>query len=168
VRGLNNRGDITGNFQLSANDPGTGFITPRYYGQPITFKAPDPTTTAPAPEAVNDLRPVVGWCCTSFCFHGFLRTPSGKFIDIVFLGSILTRAFGNDCGVIVGRYRLADNSRHGFYGRYGHLQSLDVPSSIDTTADGINNEGRIVGQFIDSNGTPHAYVTSKVDGAGCE
>jgi hypothetical protein len=169
VRSLNNRGDITGNFQLSANDPGTGFITPRY-GQPITFKAPDPTTNSLAPEAVNDLRAVVGWYTTpSFPFHGFLRTPSGKFIDIVFPGTNFTRAFGiNDCGVIVGRYRSADGSRHGFYGRYGHLQSLDVPGSVDTTADGINNEGRIVGQFIDSGGMPHGYVTSKVLGAGCD
>jgi len=169
LRGINNRGDITGTTATSSpSDPGTGFIVPRGR-DPISFAGPFPAAAGLAVEAINDRRAVVGYSVfDNSPARGFLRKPDGSFVEIALAGAGPNRAFGiNDCGVIVGWYAMA-GVLHGFYGRAGNLQSLVVPGASATQAFGINNEGRISGAYADANGAWHGFITGEVDGALCD
>jgi hypothetical protein len=48
--------------------------------------------------------------------------------------------------------------RRGFLLRHGRFTFIDVPGALGTDADGINNEGDIVGGYDGPDGKHHAYV----------
>jgi hypothetical protein len=71
-----------------------------------------------------------------------------------------TVAFGiNDRGQVVGDYvDAALGNRHGFLLSYGVYTTLDVPGALLTLAEGIDDEGVIVGLFIDAAGNEHGFI----------
>ena len=79
-------------------------------------------------------------------------------------GSVLTQAIGiNDSNQIVGAYRLAGGSDHGFLLSGGTYTTFDFPGNI-TSAYAINNTGQIVGAYQltgNTNATPqHGFLLS--------
>jgi hypothetical protein len=167
LRGINNLGDVSGGYSIVDLDADEfGFIIPRR-GPPISFKLPDPSATGIVPGGINDLRQLVGYYTdATSTLVGFLRQPSGQFVTIVFPEALSTQVYGiNDCGIMVGVWGDASTA-HGFYGRPGNLHSFDVPGAGATFAQGINNEGRIVGRYV-TDGVPHAFVSGRIAAASC-
>jgi uncharacterized membrane protein len=102
--------------------------------------------------------------------HGFLLSK-GKFTTIDFPGASATAARGiNSEGDIVGLYCLQGlvptlcngTGLHGFLLSKGAFTTIDVPGAAYTTADGINPEGDIVGDYATTVGECGA-----VPGPGC-
>jgi hypothetical protein len=74
----------------------------------------------------------------------------------------------NDHGQVVGSYvdenGDANNSnvnRHGFLLSNGSYTTLDVPNSLFTVAEGINNAGQIGGLYFDIDSNRHGFVLTK-------
>jgi hypothetical protein len=167
LRGINNLGDVSGTYSIvDLNADEFGFIIPRR-GPAISFKLPDPSATGIVAGGINDLRQLVGYYTdANSTLVGFLRQPSGQFVNIIFPGALSTQVYGiNDCGIVVGVWGDASTA-HGFYGRPGNLQSFDLPGAVATFAQGINNEGRIVGRYA-ADGVPHAFVSGRFAAASC-
>ena len=105
-----------------------------------------------------------------------LRENCAAFAEVIFrprgavactISDLSTQVYGiNDCGIMIGLY--GDGSTaHGFYGRPGSLHSFDLPGAGATIAQGINNEGRVVGRYAKADGLEHAFVTGRIAGASC-
>ena len=168
LRGINNLGDVSGTYSVvDFNADEFGFIIPRR-GPAISFKLPDPTDTGIVVGGINDLRQLVGYYTdATSTLVGFLRQPSGQFVSVIIPAAVSTQVLGiNDCGIVVGTW--GDGSTaHGFYGRPGNLRSFDLPGAAATFAQGIDNEGRIVGRYATADGIPHAFVSGIFPAAAC-
>ena len=164
LRGINNRGDLSGTYYTSPTADPIGFILPRQ-GAAITF-GPPPGGSGLVVGKINDQREVVGYyTAANGSLTGFLREPDGRLIDIIVPGAASTLAYGiNDCGIISGFW--TDGTAHGFYGRPGNLHSFDLPGAGATFARGVNNHGRVVGNYADGRGN-HGFVTGPIPAAMC-
>lgn len=71
----------------------------------------------------------------------------------------VTQAFGiNDHGVVAGAFQTsADGRFHGFSDTNGVYTTIDVPGAVDTFAQGINNDGDVVGYYEDASGV-HGFI----------
>jgi len=73
----------------------------------------------------------------------------------------------NDRGQIVGRYYQTtpfsgpDARFRGFLLDHGRLTRIDVPGAAQTQAVGVNNLGRVVGEYQNPDGTYHGFVWHK-------
>lgn len=93
-------------------------------------------------------------------FHGFVRSPEGKFTSFETPGAdtnaqdfngTLPNAI-NDAGAIAGVYYDINNVAHGFLrGPQGEMTSFDPPGSTATIPIAINLESAIVGYYLDEN-----------------
>ncbi len=63
----------------------------------------------------------------------------------------------NNRGQITGWYTAA-GKRHGFLYQNGVVTTLDYPGSISGQANGVSDEGVVIGQFQDPSGTIHGYI----------
>jgi uncharacterized membrane protein len=166
VRGINNRGDLSGTYDTALHPDQIGFIMPRQ-GAAIRF-GPPPGGSALVVGKINDRRQVVGfYTAANGTTTGFLREPNGQIVDVIAAGATNTLVYGiNECGIIVGFW--TDDTAHGFYGRPGNLHSFDLPGAGATFARGINNRGRIVGDYAVSVSVKHGFVTEPMPGAACD
>lgn len=102
---------------------------------------------------VNNAGTVVGFYQpTSTTFNGF-EDIGGVISSITapFSGTVSTQALGvNDLGQIVGDYTLADGNMFGFLDTGGMFTTLDPFSSTAVTINGINDNGRVVGFYVDA------------------
>jgi probable HAF family extracellular repeat protein len=95
--------------------------------------------------------------------HGFIWS-NGTFTTFSVPGDgpgFGTRAFGiNDFGEVVGDYGTGQVPFHGFLrSSTGDFTTFDVPGVVQTTGEGINNAGTIVGFYIvEVQGPPHGFV----------
>ncbi|MGO9038590.1 MAG: hypothetical protein ACLQKH_11450 [Steroidobacteraceae bacterium] len=167
LRGINNRGDLSGTYLTSLSADPIGYIQPRT-GRAITFKYPEPGSTGIVVGKINDRGDVVGYYTTAAqALAGFVRYANAQFLQISVAGADLTQAYGiNDCGIVVGGYVSGGNT-HGFFGRPGALQTLDLPGVAATKVLGVNNVGRVVGVYVDAGGVEHGFVTDAVPAASC-
>lgn len=108
-------------------------------------------------------------------YHGFLRTPDGKFTTFEAPGADTTPGSYNgtspnsinDLGVVTGEYWDASGFGHGFVRTPGgEVTSFDVPGAggYGSTPLAINIEGAIVGYYSDSNFAFHSFQR-RPDGA---
>ena len=58
----------------------------------------------------------------------------------------------------MGDYVAGDGNRRGFVLSNGVYTTLDVPGSLLTVAEGINNPGQIAGLYVDADGNQHGFV----------
>ena len=104
-------------------------------------------------------------------FHGFLRSPRGKFTTFQAPGADTTAGSYNgtypssinDLGAITGSYWDANGFSHGFLrSRDGNFTTFDVPGvgGYGTTPRAFNLEGAVVGTYTDSNYSFHAFLRS--------
>jgi hypothetical protein len=145
-----------------------------------------PGASATAPSGVNNRGAVVG------CYldddegsHGFLLErgivtaidPPGANQDAT--GGCQIQAFDvNDRRQIVGFYPDAEGTFHGFLYHKGRFTTLDHPDASDSArtgacdgmgfaasaAFGIDNHGRVVGQYVDPDGVLHGYLWERKRG----
>jgi hypothetical protein len=120
--GLNQFGAIAGIYS-DANSVNHGYLrSPN--GKITTFDAPGAGTDgfegtgcfSDCPVSLNDWEAITGtYIDSNFVFHGYLRSPEGKFANVDPPGSVGTRPVGiNDFAVITGYYLDANNVYHGF------------------------------------------------------
>jgi probable HAF family extracellular repeat protein len=124
---------------------------------------------------INDSGKIVGYYADRSGGHGFLCDgATNKPIPLDFSGASDTSANGiNNAGKIVGNY-YSDNSesedssdnhqQHGFlYDEKAPKKytPLDFPNATGTSADGINNADKIVGDYQDSSGKNHGFLYDK-------
>ena len=107
-------------------------------------------------------------------FHGFVRSPGGKFTNFQAPGADTTaQDFNgtlpnaiNDAGAIAGEYYDVNNEEHGFLrSPEGKFTTFDVPGGTAGTNSPIalNLEGAIVGYYLDQSGGFQGFLR-KPDG----
>lgn len=84
--------------------------------------------------------------------RGFLRTPTGLFLDVEYPGALRTQIEGvNTVGTVVGSYTDTNGSIHGFLRTTaGVYTAFDFPGASQTVLTGINDANQVSGYFIDS------------------
>lgn len=125
-------------------------------------------------EGINLFGRVVGGSIVSGCdfsqFHGFLWTKAEGMKDIGTLGGDFSEAKAiNAFGQVVGVSSLEnESSDHAFLWtqRDGmqDLGALGNDCSSFSTASAINDQGHIVGETADCDGTEHAFLWTKATG----
>jgi hypothetical protein len=170
-RSVGNFADNTGNFVQH------GLIRSRG-GKLTTFEAPGAGTGffqgtgCPGCNlGVNFWGAIAGsYTDTNNVFHGFLRSPHGKFttFDAAGAGTSSFQGTGcfsdcpvglNDWGVITGSYFDTNNVQHGYLRTpEGTFVTIDPPGSVGTQPENINDSGAIVGYYIDANNVYHGFL----------
>jgi uncharacterized membrane protein len=139
----------------------------------ITFDAPGADTkpgdnNGTYSSAINASGAITGsYQDTNSAFHGFLRSPEGKFTTFEAPGADTGAYNGtspaaiNDLGVITGSYTDANSVSHGFLrSPNGKFTTFDAPGAggYGTTAIALNLEGAVVGYYTDANFLFHSFV----------
>jgi probable HAF family extracellular repeat protein len=100
-----------------------------------------------------------GWNLPVWSATAFLLLPlavpllaqqpvKGTFTPIDFPGSTYTRPLGiNAEGTVVGNYKDANGTSHGFVLSDAGFATIDYPGALSTVASGINAQGTIVGYY---------------------
>jgi uncharacterized membrane protein len=93
---------------------------------------------------------------------GFLRTKRGRFVDIVFPGSVLTGPLKlDDRRQVVGIYVDRGGAVHGFLWDDGRFRTIDVPRASNTLLLAINSRGQMAGSYIDGDGAYHGFLRER-------
>lgn len=139
----------------------------------ITFDAPGADTkpgdnNGTYSSGINASGAITGsYQDTNNAFHGFLRSPDGKFTTFEAPGADTGAYNGtspaaiNDLGVITGAYTDANSVSHGFLrSPDGKFTTFDVPGAggYGTTPIALNLEGAVVGYYTDANYLFHSFV----------
>ncbi len=124
---------------------------------------------------INNLGEITGYYLdANNVYHGFVRSPEGKFTTFDAPGADTTpQSFNgtlsntiNDAGSVTGYYLDASGNAHGFVRtRQGAFTTFDVPGgSLLTEAIGINVEGAVVGFYLNQNAVFLSFLR-KPDGS---
>lgn len=103
-------------------------------------------------------------------FHGFLRSPEGKFttFDATGAGAGAYQGTGcfsdcpvglNDWGAVTGSYWDTNYVQHGFLrSPGGAFVTVDPSGSVGTQPESINDSGAIAGYYVDANNVYHGFI----------
>jgi len=145
--------------------------------QLTTVDDPNGTSTDAFAINFNGTMTVVGvYTNSADALVGFMYT-NGNFTDILGpAGAVASAAYGiNDNSAIVGLYTDSSGVTHGFLLQGTTYTTLDVPGATLTAAEGINNAGDIVLEWVNSsdalegsvyNPQTQNYKTINVPGSG--
>jgi probable HAF family extracellular repeat protein len=98
----------------------------------------------------------------------YVRTDQGVYLTLDYPGAVADSARAiNDRHEVVGRWD--DDSLvpdqipcitqcHGFWWSKGEFRDIDFPGAIYTVALGINDQGVIVGRYVDASGNEHGFI----------
>jgi uncharacterized membrane protein len=163
---INDSGQIIGYYSINGG-PFHGYI--RSNGVFTTIDFPGASYTEPL--GINNNGDIVGERGAGQIGRAFLR-KDGVFSDLLVpCAKTATSAAGiNNFGHIVGIYDDAAGMGHGFLLINGSSitidfpgasgPSIDIPDFSGTIASGINNNGQIVGAYVDSRGIIHGFRTT--------
>jgi len=158
--GINNAGYVVG----SAGDAGSqvkGFRLQNGVYKTITFPGQALIDTA---SGINNLGQIAGYTINGTPESAYLYNGTFKQIDYPKAPNE-SRAQGiNDSGVAVGIYFIGGGC-YGYAYKNGKYLSFDYPGAICTGANGINNAGQVVGQYLLPDFSWHGFVTSPITGA---
>ena len=135
----------TANSEASVQQADVSTRSPRF----TTFLVPGSSRTRAT--GINNRGDVVGrYVDPDGLFQGFLRDSSGHFQTISTPAGVLgTWAMAiNDWGDVVGSYFDADNAAHAYLLRRGKFINIDYPGALETNARGIDDLGRITGNYV--------------------
>jgi uncharacterized membrane protein len=177
VWGINNRGQVVGNYVDPGAVPGPAgeissdmahiFVRDRD-GRITTVDVPFPNLRGVGD--INDRGQLVGtYIDAAGGVRGFRREPDGKFTPIDVPGAGTLPLGINNQGQVVGIYgdEGTVNNPDGSYPRYrvhgflwdeGRVTKVDVSGSVLTYAFGVNNRGQITGGYYDTTGTQRGFV----------
>jgi uncharacterized membrane protein len=146
--GINDRGDIVGNYRSSADDYSRthGFLKGGYDNGLSSIDFPGASDTFP--RGINNNGYIVGAYRDATGLHGFLKDGIG-FSTIDFPGAYdyISPYDINDNGSIVGSYWDNAQVMHGFLIDSTGFYTIDFPGARATILYGINNSGNIVGSY---------------------
>lgn len=117
-------------------------------------------------DAINNIGQVAGSFNDASGPHGFVATHGQVTrIDPPY-GPLNTNLFGigmNDLGQIVGQASVTDSNGRivgstGFLESFGRFLPVNAPNADLTQPLGINDEGQIIGLFVDASGTTHGFL----------
>ena len=129
-----------------------------------TFDYPG-TGNSTIPKGINDGGDIVGiYVDSSDVTRGFVRFRNGNLsAPIVDPNDTcnVTEGLGiNNSRLICGDYlNGSDCLSHGYFLMGGNFREFDVPDSLTTSVDGVNNVGDFCGDFTDSTGLMQAFVS---------
>jgi len=168
---INSARVITGGW-VDANSVHHGFVRSAN-GKITSFDAPNAgknTGQGTLPQSINTAGVIAGYChCKGL--HGFVRSASGTITNFEAPAASGTFAFSiNTEGAIAGYYYDASRVYHGFVrSADGTITSFDAPGA-GTTEDtvvaqgtfalSINDDGAIVGYYVDASDGYHGFVRS--------
>ena len=132
------------------------------------------TSTETSPSSINDWGVITGYYIDSNnVYHGFLRTPDGKFTSFEVPGADTSAGSYagtlpssiNDLGEVTGNYTDASGFTHGFLrSPEGSYTMFDVPGAVGYSNPlALNLEGTVVGTYLNSKSEFHAFLR-KSDG----
>lgn len=150
--GINNKGEVVGNYQSSNGV--FGFVLSN--GTYTTISCPSATTGTFA-VGINDNGVIVGYYGTTLQNHGFVYTNGTCRTLPDFNGAATYPSGINNSGVIVGYY-IVNNVSHGFELQGGTYKEVSAPNSTQTIAFGINSSGDISGTYYETAITPHGFL----------
>ncbi|HEY7487070.1 MAG TPA: hypothetical protein VH912_21605 [Streptosporangiaceae bacterium] len=157
--GINDRGQILGAYEAK-NRPGQLSHFLRDRGRYTGLEDPPGGSNADEYVDINNRGEIVGFYDDDqgVTTTGFLRTRTGRFIDIDVPGSQVTGPLKiNDRRQIVGLY-VDTRGLHGFRWDRGKFTTIDVRDAAATVVFGINNRGQMVGVYVDTVGAYHAFL----------
>jgi uncharacterized membrane protein len=148
--GINAQGFVVGSYQDSQGIF-HGFLYSGGHYSSIDYPGAQSTQAT----QINKLGAIVGsYTDSSGAAHGFIK-QSGQYTVIDYPGAANTSPSGvNDYGVVVGAYYNSDFSQWtGFAWKNGDFRSISNPADpTQTTVNGINSTGVLVGSLGNSNG----------------
>jgi uncharacterized membrane protein len=155
LRGLNDRGDIVGNY--AANRTVKGFVRDRR-GNFTTIRPPGAAATLVT--GINNKRQIVGQYSTIGVEDLLVGAPRAfVFSNGVYRDVTVRRAVGvsansiNDRGTIAGAYLDPNGIFHGFVrDRNGDVDTVDHPRSdkLGTAVYSLNDKGELTGAYVDA------------------
>jgi hypothetical protein len=153
-RGINFRRHICGEYLNQSDGTFHGYVMTHPTCTPTPSPTPTPTalpiTGAPAPESelplVDD--PAGGQPPCPLVFTQFDLTGA---LDTIPLGI-------NNLGDIVGTAIFSDGTQPGFLSVHQFVTTFSIPNATATFAYQVNDSGKIVGYYNDSNGISHGYL----------
>lgn len=157
--GINSQGVIVGSYCTLVNSCATFDSQHGFEYQGGVFTTVDfPGAQYTSINAINDNGDMVGVYGTQKA-HGFLF-HNGTFTTLDVPNAKRFENFEgiNSAGVIVGTYTDAQNKSHGFEYINGVYTNIDYPNATSTTADGIDDQGEIIGSFSMGNDHVHGYL----------
>jgi hypothetical protein len=95
--------------------------------------------------------------------HGFVRWNTGTFEPIEFPGAVSTiPSTITQPGMVAGQFVNGASETHGFFydTRSHRYQQFDVPGAAQTFVGGMNNEGDVVGHYIDFGGNDRPFIAT--------
>lgn len=123
--------------------------------------------TSVTAAAINDRDQIAGFeTTTAGVTEGFLRGADGSVTPLAYPGASMTQALGvSDRGEVVGAYQVGTGSSaatHGFtWTAKGGFQTVDDPNGVgNTTVNGVNDAGALVGFYVDSAGNTHGLLAA--------
>jgi probable HAF family extracellular repeat protein len=151
----NSTHEISGDFD-DANGNTHGFVLNKGVFTTIDAPGADGGTII---NGINASGQLAGTFIVGGTVHAFFQNK-GYFTTIDPLGSIRTQGgFINAQGQVVGTYRDANSTRHGFIWRNSTFTIFNVPGDdpvLGTVAFGINDIGEVVGDYVKKN-DQHRY-----------
>jgi len=167
-RGINNAGDTTGNYpNPNCGDCESGFILRDGVFNDVHIPG---GFTSDIQSAQDNGQVMVGDAAMEpdFALHGFIRNKRGEFHLIDFPGLSVPCTgprWINERGDIVGLFAYVNTvddcyappPLHGFLLRQGKYTAINVPGSTSTAALTINDDGEIVGWYVDRKGVTHGF-----------
>jgi probable HAF family extracellular repeat protein len=164
--GINASGQIVGEY-VDASSALHGFLLSG--GQYTTLDDPNAVNGTFALGINASGQIVGGYFDASFAQHGFLLS-GGQYMTIDDPNGIQTFASGiTASGTIVDAYLAADLTVHADVIRHGQYTTLDDPNAgtglfQGTYGRGINDSGKVVGDYLDSSYGDHAYLATPTHG----
>ena len=154
VRGINNAGDVTGTYDDAAGRIFGFILKDGIYHQ---IRVSDSSLTDVYQAQDNGVVMVGDAVLKSDGLeHGFLRSGPASFKSIDFPGTETTGGtvvrWINQRGDMCGAY-----GAHGYVLRNGTFMTTDFPGALATLAMAINDDGTIVGIFLDTKGVLHGF-----------
>jgi hypothetical protein len=171
--GINDRHEVVGAYQ-DRDRVGRHFVRDRK-GRFTTLEDPPGGSDFDEYVDINNRGGIVGFYNDDqgATTTAFLRTRTGRFVDVHVPGSQVTGALKiNDRRQVVGLYVDADarpgpartmspGAIHGFVWHDDDFKTIDVPGAAATVLLGINNRGQMVGSYIDAAGGYHGFLRDR-------
>ena len=142
-RAMNDQGVVAGDFYANADSK--GFVRSAS-GQLVLFSPPGATNTSVT--GINNTGVITGTFLKNGVAHGFIRDRLGSFLIFDVPKATGTWPVGiNSSGQVAGYYTDSVHQTHGFLrSPQGAIELLDTATGL-VTPSGINDFGRIAGQF---------------------
>jgi hypothetical protein len=154
--GINNRGDIVGEFTEPLSGLTSGFLRKRAFhqapdGSYTILDPPGDNVTFAVARGINDRVDIVGRFRDDAGFHGFLRHRDGTYTILELPSGLPAIPNGiNNRGTILGANFLREPD--------GTFTTIEVPGETRIAALGINDRGAIVGRSFDADGHEQGFL----------